>query len=101
MDYQLSNALSTMSLRHLFMFLHFETYAFANPQKAGFCRKSGVELDFLLHIYEERSQVGIPERYSIPDFVDFGTHMFQIVEKYLGVVEPWLIVRLKTDDSYF
>ena len=33
MDHQLSNALSTMFLRHLVMFLHFETYALANPQK--------------------------------------------------------------------
>ena len=51
MDHQLSNALSTMSLRHLVMFLHFETYAFAYPQKKGFSGKSGVELDFLPHIY--------------------------------------------------
>ena len=34
-------------------------------------------------------------------FVDFSTHMFQSVEKYLDVVGAWLIVRLKTDDSYF
>ena len=52
-------------------------------------------------IYEERSQVGIPERYSIPDFVDFRTHMSQSVEKYLDVIGAWLIVRLKADDSYF
>ena len=53
MDHQFSNALSTMFLRHLVMFLHFETYALANPQKASFCRKSGCELDFLPHIYNE------------------------------------------------
>ena len=51
MDRQLSNALSIMFLRHLVMFLHFYTYAFANPQKGGFSGKSGVELDFLPHIY--------------------------------------------------
>ena len=51
MDHQLLNALSTMFLRHLVMFLHFETYALANPQKAGVLPKSGVELDFLPHIY--------------------------------------------------
>ena len=50
MDHQLSNALSTMFLRHLVMFLHFETYAFANPQKPLVYRKSGCELDFLPHI---------------------------------------------------
>ena len=61
MDHQLSNALSTMFLRHLVMFLHFETYALANPQKAGLCPKSGPQLDFLSHIYEEGSQVGIPD----------------------------------------
>ena len=33
MDHQLSNALSTMFLRRLVMFLHFETYAFVNSQK--------------------------------------------------------------------
>ena len=33
MDPQLSNALSTMFLRHLVIFLHFKTYALANPQK--------------------------------------------------------------------
>ena len=34
MDHQqLSNAISTMFLRCLVMFLHFETYAFPNPQK--------------------------------------------------------------------
>ena len=32
MDHQLSNALSTMFLRRLVMFLHFETYVFENPQ---------------------------------------------------------------------
>ena len=51
MDHQLLNALSTMFLRHLVMFLHFETYAFSNPQKAWLSGRSGVELDFLPHIY--------------------------------------------------
>ena len=35
--YQLSNALSTMFLRRLDIFLHFETYVFQNPQKRGSC----------------------------------------------------------------
>ena len=51
MDHQLSNALSTVSLRHLVMFRHFETYALENPQKPVLSGKSGVELDFLPHIY--------------------------------------------------
>ena len=51
MDHQLSNALSTMFLRHLVMLLHFETYAIANPQKEGLSGKSGPQLDFLPHIY--------------------------------------------------
>ena len=50
MDQELSNAPSTMFLRHLVMFLHFETYALANPQKAWEPPKSGCELDFLPHI---------------------------------------------------
>ena len=56
MNHQLSNALSTMFLRHLVIFLHFETYALANPQKAGLCPKSGCELDFLPHIHDMRSK---------------------------------------------
>ena len=36
-----------------------------------------------------------------PFFVDFSTHMFQSVEKYLDVVGTWLIVHLKADDPYF
>ena len=51
MEHQLSNALSTMFLRHLVTFLHFETYAFSNPQKKVLPNRSGVELDFLPHIY--------------------------------------------------
>ena len=51
MDHQLSNALSTMFLRHLVMFLHFEIYALVNPQKRRFCRRSGVQLGFLPHLY--------------------------------------------------
>ena len=47
MEHQLSNALSTMFLRHLVTFLHFETYALANPQKAWFSGGSGPQLDFL------------------------------------------------------
>ena len=50
MDHQLSNALAIMFLRHLVMFLHFETYALANPQKTYLSDRSGVELDFLPHI---------------------------------------------------
>ena len=37
MDHQLSNALSTMFLRHLVMFLHFDAYAFESAQKAMLC----------------------------------------------------------------
>ena len=51
MDPQLSNALSTMFLRHLVMFAHFETYALKNRQKAGSCHYWVYQLDFLPHIY--------------------------------------------------
>ena len=51
MDHQLLNALSTMFLRHLVMFLHFETYALANPQKAVLSGNSGPQLDFLPQLY--------------------------------------------------
>ena len=51
MNHQLSNALSTMLLRRLDMLLHFETYVFKNTQKPASSPISGVELDFLPHIY--------------------------------------------------
>ena len=37
MNHQFSNALSTMFLRCLVMFLHFDTYAFESAQKAMLC----------------------------------------------------------------
>ena len=50
---------------------------------------------FFLHrtLYEAGSQVGIPQSNKTTDFEDFRTHMSQSVEKYLDVVEKWLIVR--------
>ena len=51
MEHQLSNALSTMFLRHLVLFLHFETYALPNRQKKAFSGGSWPQLDFLPHIY--------------------------------------------------
>ena len=45
------------------------------------------------YIYEAGSQVGICENQWTSLFEDFGTHMFQSVEKYLDVVGTWLIVR--------
>ena len=50
MDLQLFNAPLTMFLWHLVMFLHFETYALANPQKAYFSGGSGCQFDLLPHI---------------------------------------------------
>ena len=50
MDHQFSKALSTMFLRRLVMFLHFETYVFENPQKPDPCRFPIYQLDFLPHI---------------------------------------------------
>ena len=83
MDHQLSNALSTMFLRHLVMFLHFETYALANPQKAWFSPKSGPQLDFLPHIYiyEAGSQVEARIRRKSTLFEDLRAHMSQSVER--------------------
>ena len=49
-NYQLSNALSTMFLRRLDIFLHFETYVFQNPQKGGSTDFHIYQLDFLPHI---------------------------------------------------
>ena len=49
-NYQLSNALSTMFLRRLDIFLHFETYVFQNPQKASSTDFHIYQLGFLPHI---------------------------------------------------
>ena len=92
-DHQLSNALSTMFLRRLDIFLHFETYVFQNPQNPYFCHFPIYQLDFLPHIYEAGSQVGICENQWTTLFEDFGTHMSQSLEKYLDVVGTLLIVR--------
>ena len=54
MNRELSNALSTMLLRRLDIFLHFETYVLENSKKPPLCRKSGPQLDFLPHIYITR-----------------------------------------------
>ena len=51
MNHQLSNALSTMFLRRLDIFLRFETYMFQNPQKAVSTDFHIYQLDFLPHIY--------------------------------------------------
>ena len=55
MNHLLSNALSTMLLRRLDIFLHFGTYVFQNPQKAVGCDFPIYQLDFLPHIYEAGS----------------------------------------------
>ena len=49
MDPQLSNALSTMSIRRLVMLLHFETHVLENPQKEVSSDFHIYELDFLPH----------------------------------------------------
>ena len=51
MDHQLSNALSTMFLRRLDIFLRFETYVFENSQKEASTDFPIYQLDFLPHIY--------------------------------------------------
>ena len=50
-NYELSNALSTMFLRRLDSFLHFETHAFEDPQNEALCDFPIYQLDFLPHIY--------------------------------------------------
>ena len=51
MNDQLPNALSTMFLRRLVIFLHFETYALENLQKLLTIPDPGGQLSFLPHIY--------------------------------------------------
>ena len=48
-NYQLSNALSTMFLRRLDIFLHFETYVFQNPQNPVLSIFRVYQLDFFPH----------------------------------------------------
>ena len=50
MDHQLSNALSTMFLRRLVMFLHFDTYMLEYPQKEVSCLNEVYQLSFFPHI---------------------------------------------------
>ena len=50
MDHRLSNALSTVFLRRLDIFLHFETYMFENPHKPASCHNGVYQLSFLPHI---------------------------------------------------
>ena len=50
MNHQFSNALSTMLLRRLDIFLHFETYVFENPQKYTGPDFQVYQLDFLPHM---------------------------------------------------
>ena len=70
MNHQLSNALSTMFLRRLVMFLHFDIYAVANPQKKRFSPKSVPQLDFLHHI--SRKNVTLDTgRHGYRNFLDF------------------------------
>ena len=51
MNHQLSNAPSTVLLRRLDIFLHFETYVFQNPPKPVSGQDTIYQLDFLPHIY--------------------------------------------------
>ena len=81
MDHKLSNALSTMFLRNLVIFLHFETYAVANFKKYSLSRKSGCQLDFLPHIYEAGSQVETRIRRKTTFLEDLRAHMSQSVER--------------------
>ena len=47
MNHQFSNALSTMLLRRLDMFLHFDTYAFESAQKVMSCMIPRYQSGFL------------------------------------------------------
>ena len=75
-NYQLSNALSTMLLRRLDIFLHFETYVFQNPQKGGSTDFHICQLDFLPHIYMRQEVKLVYVKITGGCFFeDFGTRM--------------------------
>ena len=74
MNHQLSNALSTMFLRRLVIFIHFEAYGFENPQNPGSCYFPIYQLSFLPHIYklyEAGSQVRPRIYQELPFLGDF------------------------------
>ena len=79
----------------------FKKRLFSNLDEAPVLARRIFSTHFLCILYEARSQVGICESPVATNFEDFGTYMFQSVEKYLDVVGTWLTVRLKADDSYF
>ena len=54
-NYQLSNALSTMFLRRLDIFLRFDTYVFENPQKAASCTLSYMRQEVKL-VYRKQTK---------------------------------------------
>ena len=63
------------------MFLHFETYALANPQKTPPSWEiRGRTWLPASYIYEAGSQVGIWESNILPVFGDLRAHMSQSVE---------------------
>ena len=72
-NYQLSNALSTMFLRRLDIFLRFDTYVFENPQKEASTDFPIHQLHFLPHIAEVTNQVTPPD--WIVYFFDFLNYM--------------------------
>ncbi len=55
MNHQLSNALSTMFLRRLDIFLHSDTHVLQNPQKGVGCEFPIYQLGFFPHIYHNEN----------------------------------------------
>ena len=64
MNHHLSNALSTILLRRLDIFLPFETYVLENPQNPWSSIFPVYQLDFLPHIYSYH----IPSFHTLPVF---------------------------------
>ena len=114
MDHQLSNALSTMFLRRLVKFLHFDTYVLQNPQKKASSQYWVYQLSFFPHIYLRnrsnfvRIYVLHSDRYDHPNtwrssrkswrmrHVDFGQQnfntfswMWNFGSKFWGAIMLW------------
>ena len=72
MNHRLFNALSTMLLRRLLMFLQFDRYVIENPQNPSFCHFPIYQLDFLPHISRVPLTRGGAGQ-GLKDFSTFGS----------------------------
>ena len=87
MDHQLFNALSTMFLRRLDIFLHFETYVLQNSQNPYFCHFPIYQLDFLPQIYNT--------------WFDFKCNHVHSISRFLTKIPPFYYVDADMEYGFY